>query len=380
MAVFGWGLGFYGPGFYLLALPTRVGSATAISAAATFYFLVGAALITQLPAALRRWGTRRTILSGICAVAAATAAIPAVSQIWQLYLLYALMTVGWATMSSTAIAAMVTPWFAARPGPPLSLALTGSSLGGIVIIPLLVHLRSAWGFAAGTRAVAALMLVLLLPLAWVVVARPAPAGPKQGTVSSSAAPRLSPLRTPRFWTIVGPSALALTAQVAFLNHQLSLLAPTLGAQQAAGIVSVTGLAAVGGRLCLGSFAHRANLRWTAAAVFVIQAAGLTALAAANPRDAITAYLACGLFGLGVGNLITMPALLIHDEFPAETFTQTISLSTAIGQFTYAFGPFLMAVIRDNSTSAGPALAFCIALELAAAILVRATRTRSASQI
>jgi MFS family permease len=112
IAVFGWGLGFYGPGFYLLELRARhPWSAVQISVAATCYFLCGAALIMVLPAALARWGARRSIVAGICAMAASTAALPSVDALWQLYAVYLLMAAGWATMSSTAIAAVVAPWF-----------------------------------------------------------------------------------------------------------------------------------------------------------------------------------------------------------------------------------------------------------------------------
>jgi hypothetical protein len=84
-----------------------------------------------------------------------------------------------------------------------------------------------------------------------------------------------------------------------------------------------------------------------------------------------AYLACAVFGLSVGNVTTLPALLVHREFPPAAFTQVVSLSTAIGQATYAFGPALLAVIHDSTGSYRPELAACIALEFAAAAMVRA---------
>src|ERR1022692_1729146 len=77
-------------------------------------------------------------------------------------------------MSSTAIAAVVAPWFTRRRGLALSLALNGSSCGGILIIPALVQLTAHRGFPAATRAAAGFMLILLLPLAWAVLGRPAP--------------------------------------------------------------------------------------------------------------------------------------------------------------------------------------------------------------
>src|ERR1700724_3876485 len=46
VALFGWGIGFYGPGIYLVALQQRHGWSTAeISSAITAYYLLGATLI-----------------------------------------------------------------------------------------------------------------------------------------------------------------------------------------------------------------------------------------------------------------------------------------------------------------------------------------------
>ena len=65
VAVFGWGVGFYGPAVYLPALhQTRGWSISTISAAITAHYLVSAALITALPEAYRRFGVGRVTLGG----------------------------------------------------------------------------------------------------------------------------------------------------------------------------------------------------------------------------------------------------------------------------------------------------------------------------
>src|SRR4051812_49269180 len=54
LAVFGWGLGFYGPPVYLHAVhETRGWSLALVSAAVTAHFLVGAVVVANLPAAHR---------------------------------------------------------------------------------------------------------------------------------------------------------------------------------------------------------------------------------------------------------------------------------------------------------------------------------------
>ena len=57
LAVFGWGLGFYGPPVYLQAVrEARDWSVVLVSSAVTLHFLVGAVVVANLPALYRRLG------------------------------------------------------------------------------------------------------------------------------------------------------------------------------------------------------------------------------------------------------------------------------------------------------------------------------------
>ena len=81
-----------------------------------------------------------------------------------------------------------------------------------------------------------------------------------------------------------------------------------------------------------------------------------------------------LFGLSVGNVITFPALIVQREFPAHAFGTVVGLANAIAQFTFAFAPALLGIVHDLAGGYAPALALCIAFQLAAAVIVvRGTR-------
>ena len=79
--------------------------------------------------------------------------------------------------------------------------------------------------------------------------------------------------------------------------------------------------------------------------------------------------ACALFGFSVGNLITLPALIVQREFDPRSFGVLVSLITAINQITYAFGPGVIGLLRDASGSYALPFYVCIALELTAAVLI-----------
>jgi cyanate permease len=76
-----------------------------------------------------------------------------------------------------------------------------------------------------------------------------------------------------------------------------------------------------------------------------------------------------LFGFGVGNLITLPGLIVQQEFPRRDFARAVSLNVAITQLVAAIGPTLLGVLHDLSGDYRTSLIACLVLQVAAAIVV-----------
>jgi len=175
------------------------------------------------------------------------------------------------------------------------------------------------------------------------------------------------MRSLAFWTISIPFALALLAQIAFIVHQIALLEPKIGRANAGFAVSVMTFTAIAGRLGLGMVADRFNPRRVTAASLVSQAAALLTILESDSVPIVLA--ACAVFGFSVGNLITLPPLIIHREFSAASFVVVMGLSIAISGVLGALGPVLIGMVRDWTGDYHVALAFCIALELVATVIV-----------
>ena len=65
----------------------------------------------------------------------------------------------------------------------------------------------------------------------------------------------------------------------------------------------------------------------------------------------------------------VPPLIVHREFDAASFAAVTGLSTAISGTVCALGPGLIGLVRSWSGDYHAALVLCIALELAAAVIV-----------
>src|SRR5947209_14722752 len=122
VAMFGFGLGFYGPGIYLVALKARHGwSIEGLSSAITVYYVLGAALLFLVVGPLfDRWGARAVVTIGTVAMACGIVLLTLMTRPWQVYAVFAVMSLGWATMSGAAINIIVAPWFERRRGLALS--------------------------------------------------------------------------------------------------------------------------------------------------------------------------------------------------------------------------------------------------------------------
>ena len=368
-AVFCWGFGLYGHGVYLTELHRLHGWPNAlISAAVTGFYLLTATLVVFISDAIAKLGARPVMLTGACCFGGAVALFAVITELWQLYLVYLLMAVGAASMHVGAISMVVGQWFDHKRGLALSLALNGASSGGILVTPVLVLAIAHYGFSNAMFGSALVLAVVLLPAIALWIGRPAVvATPADAAPVAAVWNRRSALRSTAFWSVAAPYAMALTAQVGFLVHQIAILEPTIGRAQAGFSVAALTISAIIGRFGLGAFAARLDMRRFTAWSLASQAAALLVIASTTDTTALIA--ACILFGLSAGNLITLPSLVIQREFDAASFGMLVGLSWAISQFTYAFGPGLMGVIRDTTGGYGAPLALCITLDVAAAALI-----------
>jgi predicted MFS family arabinose efflux permease len=149
---------------------------------------------------------------------------------------------------------------------------------------------------------------------------------------------------------------------------ISYLLPLLGTAGTSVALVCTSFAGAVGRLALGAVIDNLDQRLVAAATFASQAAGLT-LMIALPQMPEALFAGSIMFGLGMGNVVALPSLIIQREFAASSFAIALGLSTAIGQIAYSLGPALLGLLHDLSGGYRVTLVACIAFQATAALLV-----------
>ena len=373
VATFGWGFGFYGQSVYVAELHRLHGwPASLISGGTTFFYLFGVLLVAFVSEAIRGFGPRNCLVAGVLALAAAAVLIGRVTEPWQLYAADAMLAFGWAGTSLGIITNTLGLWFDKKRGMAISLALNGASFGGIIGVPLLAAAIGSLGFADAMIAAAIAMVVLMVPIILIFVGPPSIGSSAAIAAIKADAPSASQIRSKAFrdaafLTVSFAFALVLFAQVGFIVHLISFLDPVIGRERAAIAVALLTAMAMAGRVLFSTVIDRLNQRLASAISFVSQAVALSIII--NSRNDMVLIAACALFGFSVGNLITLPSLIVQREFDPRSFGVLISLITAINQVTYAFGPGIVGLLRDASGSYALPFYGCIGLELIAAVLI-----------
>lgn len=355
LAVFGWGLGFYGPPIYLQAVhETRGWSLALVSTAISTHYLLGAVVVANLPRLYRRFGVAIVAKFGSLSLALGILGWALAEQPWQLFAATVFSGAGWAAMGPATVNAIVAPWFVRTRPAALSSAYNGASVGGIIFSPLWVASIGFLGFPIAS----ALIGLTAIATIWILAEMLFRKTPEEmgsfpdglDPVPSSRELTGSELwRDFRFLTLSLGMALGLFAQIGLLSQLFSLLVPPLGAQLAGIALGVSTAAAIAGRTLVGwLMPANADRRLVASCSYAVQIAGLMAFLLASVDNVYLLLAGIVLFGLGIGNATSLPPLIAQSEFAKSDVSRVVPLIVAISQAAYAFAPAAFGFIREFS--------------------------------
>ncbi|MEH2608606.1 MFS family permease [Bradyrhizobium sp. AZCC 1693] len=377
IAVFAWGIGFYGPSVFLQSLhQTRGWPISQISFAVTVHFLLSAIVIACLPEIHRRVGIAKTTFLGAVLTAAGLILWSNSREPWQLFAAAIPSGAGWAMTSGAALNAIVARWFDRDRPIAIALAFNGASVGGVLFVPLWVYLIRSIGFPSAALLVGGCMVATVAYLCVrFLVKSPEDVGlAPDGDASHQARAKPQPRRTrieivrsARFITISAAFSLGLFAQIGLLAHLVARLTPELGIEHAGFLVSLATVCAVIGRTAAGKWMGEHDRRFAATANFAVQIAGVLLLTLGQGSLGLT--LGCVLFGLGIGNLTSLPPLIVQKEFEREDVATAVALIIAINQGVFAFAPAIIGAMHDTTANYQLPFALIAMIQFLAAVII-----------
>ena len=382
VAIFTWGIGFYGPPIFLAAIHQNRGwSIPLISAAFTCNLLIGAVVMANLASLHARFGVVMVTRTGAILTALGLVGWAVAAEPWQLFAITPISASGWAMTSGAALNAMVAPWFDRRRPAALSMAFNGASFGGIVFSPLWVALIGHFGFLGAVLLVGGAMVAIVWWLAGHYFA-PTPEDmglrvdggaaatepTRRAAVVNQPIGPAGPWRDRRLLTQAAAAALSLFAQVGLIMQLFSLLIPALG-QNGAGVVLgfAPGLALAGRSVTARLMRPGVNRRLVGMANAAVQIGGSVALLLAAGQSVPLLVIGSLLFGLGIGTTASLPPLIAQGEFTPSDLPRAVALVMGISQGCFAFAPLVFGSLRifDSNGHAPLVFAAAAALQMAA---------------
>ncbi len=307
-----------------------------------------------------RYSMRWIIIGGTLLLALGMVLVAHATAMWQIIVLYTtLVASGYAFSTTLAGQVLAVKWFPDRVGFAVGIAALGSSLGGIVMPPLLAALLVKYGWRDANLMLAALVVLVVVPMVWFVVRFPregegrvARLTPEQQAAAASKAQEepwgfMEVLRTPTFW-IIGLACFGTTlASYSFLtsvgpySHELGI-----DPQRMSLLIPVLAVAGIAGRLVLGALADKIDTRylyWAATAII-----WSTLFLTLGQPDYGTLILIAGLIGLGAGGLLPICCVMVEQKFGGRSFARVMGMATPFFSLSAALGPVISAIIRDRT--------------------------------
>lgn len=368
MATLAWGTVFYGNTFFVPALQQEHGwSAATVSSAIALFFWLAIPVTLVFGWIADTFGTRLAVAYSGLAIGGGVAAMGQLTEPWQLYVAYAVIATGYPLMATPAISASLVPWFGPKMGLPLSLALSGASLGGAISVPAMVAARDTFGFETSVTAVGLLVAGTIVPLALLVLRRPSDVQKPPNAATETSFTPWQALKTSRFWRIAIAGGLGLGAQVGYLAHQLAIGSDVASVDHAAYAVSVGVACGAAGRLVTGFLSTRIPVKWLAAATYAMQGGGIAILSFADV--AFDLYLGAAIAGFVIGNIVMLPPLLLREAFGPAAYGRLYGFANIAFYTMAGIGSALAGTLRDMTGAYTLALFTFVLFDAAATLIV-----------
>lgn len=323
---------------------------------------------------VRILGTITVVTSTICLLG-----FSAVTQLWQLYALCVLA--GFIVVAGTRLLAsvLISNWFTLKRGLAVSIALSGSGVGGVVLSPITSAIIVGWGWRPAFSVLAVVCLVLGLPL--VVVAfrnRPCDKGLEPfgaGQVEEQKADRSpdAPVQVSIGWKVARKSVTFWMMILGFVmmgidngaiitNSIANMTSVTVGGVEvvtgghdavwAGSIWSLYLAIVIVAKISLGAIYDRLGMK--VGTILGTVASFAAAIALCFPQTVAGPVLAAFFFGFGTCMGTVAPPIITVKEFGKKELGMLTGIVTAFEMLGAAIGSVVSGLLFDAYLSFVPA--------------------------
>jgi MFS family permease len=320
-----------------------------------------------------------------------------ITEIWQLYALC--VVAGMVVVAGTRLLASVLAanWFTLKRGLAVSIALSGSGFGGVLLSPLTSTIIVNWGWRSAFLVLATVAAIAALPIA-LVAFRNRPADKGLVPYGSGGTEKVKPDRSPDvpvtvavgwkvlrtnsgFWLLIlGFIAMGIVNGAVITNSVSNMTSVTLNGQEVvtgghdaiwAGYVWSLYLGVViVAKIALGAIYDRFGLRF--GTVVGTLACAVAAVALCFPQSDVAPLVAAVAFGFGTCMGTVSPPVMVVKEYGKKDLGLVTGIVTAFELFGAAVGAVVSGVFFDAFLSFVPAWILALAASLVMGVTLLAS--------
>ena len=323
--------------------------------------------------AMDRYSIRTLICTGTACAGFGYMLISLTTEFWQIIAIYGtLIMAGVLLAGPLAAQTLAAKWFGKNRGLAIGLSTTGTSIGGVVMAPIVSLLYQSYGWRDAHWMLGIAFFAIILPLVWLTVrSTPAELGVEAEAAGESDAATeaiqgrywtvAEILRQRTFWVVV-LSFLPLITAFGSIQQHLRPYAEILGIEsmQTAFLISVFATIMIMGKLFFGTMADRFDHRGLFG--LALLACGIVVLGLLSTPTYSTLIVLSGLLGFSAGGFLPLLGAIIASRFGVASFGSVMGL---MGPFlaASAFGPMIFSTLFELNGN------YDLALWVALAVLV-----------
>ena len=368
MAAIAWGCVFYGHSVYLTAL-TGDGrwSIGQISTGITIFW------ISSLPGTLfvgyliDKKGASWVVFIGACCIGFSLVGISWAQNLWLIFVSYGIMGFAYPAVGAAAISATLSPWFLKDFGWALGLSLTGASVGGAIIPPLMTYTIQKLSFPLTMTFVGGIVFWVLCMLTFILAFTKPVTVKSVAQIHSNIPIALDLFKQGVFWRVSIAAGMALAGQVGFLAHQIPIALQQTS--EFASVVSVTivAISAAIGRLMTAFASRLVGVTRIAALCYAVQGVGILIVSIAKTTALL--WFGCSVAGFVVGAIVMLSPMLVREAFGSMDYGKNYAAVNVILYLFAAVSPWFLGYMFDHHQSYAVGLMTLFIIQVVAAVLI-----------
>lgn len=372
-----WG-SIYSFGIFFKPVLIEFGWTRALTSGAYSLFFLLLGLFAGIAGKLSdRFGPKIVVAACGLVMGSGFALISQINSIWQFYICYGVILAVGASGIYVPLASTIARWFEKRRGLVTGIALSGISIGTMIIPPIANWLIGEYGWRFSYLIVGIAVLLSIVLAAQLLKYDPSqkeklPYGANSKVsegqnLSTRGTSLRETIHTRQFWIVSAMFfCFGISAQTIFAHIVPHITDTGISATIAASILAIIGAAGAAGRIILGGVADRFGNKLSLIIIFALLSIALLWLL--TTRDISAFYLFAVLFGFAYGGWAALISIVVAELFGLISLgvvLGVVQIGVATGE---AIGPVLAGRIFDITDSYQSAFLACLIFSLTAIIL------------